>query len=161
MIGVIARAHEMDVKGKKVQLRIRDTAGMERFKAITSQYYHNAQGIIVVYDVANRESFDALSRWFRELDTYVSPAVVNIIVGNKVDSSRQVFESEGQEFAKRMNPLFIEASAKTAVGVEAAFRNLVERILHTPELLQSNAGPKSVNVSMEPDEAQTQSEGCC
>ncbi len=51
----------------------------------------------------------------------------------------------------QQSPLFIEASAKTAVGVEAAFCN--SRILDTPGLLQSNAGPNSVDVSMEPDEA--------
>lgn len=61
---------------------------MERFRAITSSYYRRAQGIIVVYDVANRESFDALSKWFGDLDTYVSSAVAKIVVGNKVDRVR-------------------------------------------------------------------------
>ena len=75
----------MDVKGKKVKLSIWDTAGQERFRTITSSYYRGAQGIILVYDVSNRETFDALPRWFSELETYVSSAVVKIIVGNKVD----------------------------------------------------------------------------
>ena len=65
-----------------------DTAGQERFRTITSSYYRGAQGIILVYDVANRESFDALPKWFSELETYVSSAVVKIIVGNKVDKVR-------------------------------------------------------------------------
>ena len=64
---------------------VQDTAGQERFRTITSSYYRGAQGIILVYDVSNRESFDALPRWFSELETYVSPAVVKIVVGNKVD----------------------------------------------------------------------------
>ena len=55
---------------------------------ITSSYYRGAQGIILVYDVANRESFDALPRWYSELETYVSKSVVKIIVGNKVDKVR-------------------------------------------------------------------------
>ena len=100
----------MDVKGKKVKLSIwvrygavcpgvlcadrrrmfggggmQDTAGQERFRTITSSYYRGAQGIILVYDVANRESFEGLPKWFSELETYVSPAVVKIVVGNKVD----------------------------------------------------------------------------
>ena len=81
-----------------------DTAGQERFRTITSSYYRGAQGIILgtlplllssfpdifvristVYDVANRESFDALPRWYSELETYVSSSVVKIVVGNKVD----------------------------------------------------------------------------
>ena len=68
--------------------RPQDTAGQERFRTITSSYYRGAQGIILVYDVANRESFDALPKWFSELETYVSSAVVKIIVGNKVDKVR-------------------------------------------------------------------------
>ena len=71
-------------------IRTQDTAGQERFRTITSAYYRGAQGIILVYDVANRESFDALPRWYAELETYVSKSVVKIIVGNKVDKVRLV-----------------------------------------------------------------------
>ncbi|KAG6848882.1 hypothetical protein H0H93_013231 [Arthromyces matolae] len=126
----------MDVNGKKVKLSIWDTAGQERFRTITSSYYRGAQGVILVYDVANRESFEALPRWYSELETYVSDSVVKILVGNKVDKefSRQVSTEEGQAFAKRMNSLFIEASAKTAVNVNEAFQEVVEKILATPEL---------------------------
>ena len=75
----------MDVKGKKVKLSIWDTAGQERFRTITSSYYRGAHGVILVYDVANRESFEALPKWYSELETYVSPKVVKMVVGNKVD----------------------------------------------------------------------------
>ncbi|ESK95465.1 gtp-binding protein yptv3 [Moniliophthora roreri MCA 2997] len=135
-IGVDFRVHKMEVKGKKVKLSIWDTAGQERFRTITSSYYRGAQGIILVYDVSSRDSFDALPRWYSELGTYVSDSVVKILVGNKVDKefSRQVPTSEGAAFAARMNSLFIEASAKTAVNVKETFHEVVERILDTPEL---------------------------
>jgi len=147
-IGVDFRVHKMDVNGKKVKLSIWDTAGQERFRTITSSYYRGAQGIILVYDVANRESFDALPRWYSELETYVSSSVVKIIVGNKVDKefSRQVSYSEGQQFAQRMGSLFVEASAKTSVGVREAFQEVVEKILDTPELwtpVTSNKGAQA------------------
>jgi len=135
-IGVDFRVHKMDVNGRKVKLSIWDTAGQERFRTITSSYYRGAQGIILVYDVSSRESFEALPRWYSELETYVSSSVVKILVGNKVDKefSRQIPTTEGQAFATRMNSLFIEASAKTAVGVTDAFRDVVTKILETPEL---------------------------
>ncbi|KII84811.1 hypothetical protein PLICRDRAFT_45617 [Plicaturopsis crispa FD-325 SS-3] len=143
-IGVDFRVHKMNVKGKKVKLSIWDTAGQERFRTITSSYYRGAQGIILVYDVSNKESFDALPRWYSELETYVSPSVVKIVVGNKVDKefSRQVPTASGAAFAERMDSLFIEASAKTAVGVREAFQEVVEKILDTPELW-APAGPVS------------------
>ncbi|TFK51600.1 ras-domain-containing protein [Heliocybe sulcata] len=138
-IGVDFRVHKMNVNGKKVKLSIWDTAGQERFRTITSSYYRGAQGIILVYDVANRDSFDALPRWYSELETYVSSSVVKILVGNKVDKefSRQVSTTEGQQFAQRMNSLFVEASAKTSVGVKEAFEEVVSKIIDTPELWAS------------------------
>ncbi|QRW09734.1 Ras-related protein Rab-18 [Ceratobasidium sp. AG-Ba] len=140
-IGVDFRVTKMEVRGKKVKLSIWDTAGQERFRTITSSYYRGAQGIILVYDVANRESFEALPKWFSELETYVSPSVVKIVVGNKVDKefSRQVTTEEGRAFADRMGTLFVESSAKTKVGVQDAFRELVEKIVDTPELWASSA----------------------
>ncbi|KAJ7577959.1 ras-domain-containing protein [Mycena floridula] len=142
-IGVDFRVHKMDVKGKKVKLSIWDTAGQERFRTITSSYYRGAQGIILVYDVSSRESFDALPRWFSELETYVSDSVVKILVGNKVDKefSRQVPTSVGAEFAKSMDSLFLETSAKTSVGVKEVFSEVVEKILDTPELWHSGGAP--------------------
>jgi len=138
-IGVDFRVHKMEVKGKRVKLSIWDTAGQERFRTITSSYYRGAQGIILVYDVSNRETFEALPRWFSELETYVSPSVVKILVGNKLDKeySRAVTEDEGREFAEKMGTLFIEASAKTKVGVQQAFEDLVEKIIDTPSLWSS------------------------
>lgn len=135
-IGVDFRVHKMEVNGRKVKLSIWDTAGQERFRTITSSYYRGAQGIILVYDVANRETFEALPKWFSEIDTYVSITVPKIIVGNKVDkeNSRQVSTNEGSAFASRQNALFVEASAKTAIGVREVFEELVARILETPEL---------------------------
>jgi len=135
-IGVDFRVHKMEIKGKKVKLSIWDTAGQERFRTITSSYYRGAQGIILVYDVANRESFEALPRWYSELETYVSSSVVKILVGNKVDKefSRQVSTAQGQQFADRMKSLFIETSAKTAMNVKDAFHEVVQKILDTPEL---------------------------
>ncbi|KIO10426.1 hypothetical protein M404DRAFT_995615 [Pisolithus tinctorius Marx 270] len=105
-----------------------DTAGQERFRTITSSYYRGAQGIIVVYDVANRETYDALSKWFTEIDTYVSSLVPKIIVGNKLDKehSRQMSTSERQTFVTRKECLLLEASAKTSVGVREVFEDLVK-----------------------------------
>ncbi|KAI5121543.1 hypothetical protein M0805_002602 [Coniferiporia weirii] len=149
-IGVDFRVHKMEVNGKKVKLSIWDTAGQERFRTITSSYYRGAQGIILVYDVANRESFDALPRWYSELETYVSDSVVKILVGNKLDKefSRQVPTAEGAAFAERMGSLFVEASAKTAIGVREAFTDVVARILDTPELWApvSNVTPDRAKV---------------
>lgn len=63
---------------------------MERFRTITPSYYRVAHGIIVVYDVTDRKSFDALPGWFTDLETYAPSTVVKIVVGNKVDKVHPV-----------------------------------------------------------------------
>ncbi|KAG8851011.1 Insulin-like growth factor 2 mRNA-binding protein 3 [Tulasnella sp. 330] len=125
--GVDFKVSKMEVNGQRVKLSIWDTAGQERFRSITSSYYRGAQGIILVYDVSNRKSFDALSGWLSEVQEHANDAIVKILIGNKVDKEvlRVVSEAEGASFAKEKGTLFMEASAKTSVGVREAFRDVV------------------------------------
>ncbi|KAL1727065.1 ras-domain-containing protein [Schizophyllum commune] len=125
-IGVDFRVHKMDVNGRRVKLSIWDTAGQERFRTITASYYRGAQGIVLVYDVTNRESFEALPRWYAELETYVPASAAKVLVGNKVDKAggREVPTPEGAAFAAKMGSLFVEASAKTSEGVREVFEKV-------------------------------------
>ena len=50
-----------------VKLQIWDTSGLERFRTLTSTYYRTAHGIIIVYDVTDRDSFDNVSQWMHEI----------------------------------------------------------------------------------------------
>ncbi|WWC58621.1 uncharacterized protein I303_101165 [Kwoniella dejecticola CBS 10117] len=143
-IGVDFKVKSIELDGKKYKLSVWDTAGQERFRTLTSSYYRGAQGVVLVYDVSSRPTFDELLKWFKEIDTYCGEGVVKMIVGNKVDKefSRQVTTEEGKAFAERMGALFIECSAKTRLGVPEAFEELVRRILATPTLYsKSTAAP--------------------
>ncbi|KYK67979.1 putative small GTP binding protein rab1a, partial [Toxoplasma gondii TgCatPRC2] len=97
-----------------------DTAGQERFRTITSSYYRGAHGIIIVYDVTDRESFNNVKNWMMEIDKYAMEGVSKLLVGNKCDltSKRTVTYEEGKEFADSCNMRFIETSAKNAHNVE-------------------------------------------
>lgn len=58
----------IEVDGRKVRMQIWDTAGQDRFRTITSSYYKGAHGIMLVFDVTDRESFDAIRFWQQEID---------------------------------------------------------------------------------------------
>ena len=89
--------HEGDI----IKLQIWDTAGQERFRTLTASYYRGAQGIIIVYDVTDRETFDNVRTWISEIEKYSQAGVCKILVGNKcdMDDKRQITREEGEELA--------------------------------------------------------------
>lgn len=121
----------------------RPAAGQERFRTLTSAYYRGAHGVVLVYDVSKRETFDNLaSVWLPEVNQYSTrPEVIKMIVGNKLDlASREVSAADGDALARRNGCLFIESSARTATGVRQCFEELVRKVLDTPQLCTSTSG---------------------
>lgn len=90
----------------------------------------DAQGAILVYDVTNRNTFDKLSIWLNELETYGTKSnMVQMVVGNKIDgTNRKITRDEGYKFAKKHRALFIETSAKTSENVNNAFEEVVRMV---------------------------------
>jgi len=97
-----------------------DTAGQERFRTITSSYYRGAHGIIIVYDITDRDSFDNVKQWMHEIGRYACENVNKLLVGNKCDmeAKRQVGYDEAKAFADEHGIPFLETSAKEATNVE-------------------------------------------
>jgi len=129
-IGVDFKIKTLSIEGKTVKLQIWDTAGQERFRTITSSYYRGAQGIILVYDVTDKESFNNVKQWMGEIDRYACENVNKLLVGNKSDlaDQRAVDNNTAKEFADSYGIPFIETSAKTAQNVEACFVQMATAI---------------------------------
>ena len=115
---------------KIIKLQIWDTAGQERFRTITSSYYRGAHGIIVVYDVTDKESFNHVPEWLNEIEKYACENVNKLLFGNKSDltAKRVVSTEQGKEFAESQGIEFLETSAKEATNVEQAFLTLATQI---------------------------------
>ncbi|XP_054165892.1 ras-related protein Rab-18-B-like [Oppia nitens] len=139
-IGMDFKTTKMTIDSSVVKLAIWDTAGSERFRALTPNFYRGSHGVILVYDVTNRQTFERLDNWLKEVDAYCNQSnVVKMLVANKIDKDgRVVTREEGLEWARRYHTLFIEASAKTKEGVECAFEELVQKIIQTPGIWEAN-----------------------
>lgn len=134
-IGIDYQLKSVCVDQKWWKLSLWDTAGQERYRTLTSSYYRGAQGVVLVYDVTDRESFESLSSWLKELAMFqgdVPP--VCLLVGNKVDLEHQrvVSTEEGSAFAQARGSLFVECSAKAGRGVDRAFDELVRAVRVSP-----------------------------
>jgi len=130
-IGVDFKIKKMDVDGKAIKLQIWDTAGQEKFRTITSSYYRGAHGIIVVYDVTNKESFLHVKGWLSDIDRYAQGniKVQKMLVGNKSDlPNREVTFKEAKAFADSLGIKFAETSAKQSDNVMEAFTTMVTEI---------------------------------
>lgn len=128
-IGVDFKIKTIEFAGKIYKIQIWDTAGQERFRTITSSYYRGAQGIVIVYDVTNRDTYDNVKIWLTECERYNNKAKI-ILVGNKCDlsSKRTVTTEEAEEYAKIMGYKFIETSAKTNKGIDDAFNLMIVEV---------------------------------
>lgn len=89
-----------------MKLQIWDTAGQERFRTITVSYFKGAHGIVLVYDVTERDSFENIQHWVHQIRENADERVRLILVGNKCDrrSERVVSTSEGEALAKQRGP---------------------------------------------------------
>ncbi len=110
-----------------VKATIWDTAGQERFRTLTKAFYQQAQGLVVVYDMTNRDTYERLSKWIEEIHENTEPKVVKYLVANKVDlvDDRVVTTEEGKGIAAKYSMKYFETSARSCVNVNEMFTALI------------------------------------
>ena len=165
-IGVDFKIRTFESGGSTVKLQIWDTAGQERFKTITASYYKGAHGIILVYDITDRQSFKDIENWLAEVDKYGNENVVKLLVGNKSDleANRQVKAEEGKSLAESLGIKFLETSAKDAVNVEKAFTTLSNEIKSKVQGRPTNRPPNkpgNPGTTLQRDTSTKKKSGCC
>jgi len=137
------------LEGQDFKVQVWDTAGQERFRTITSSFYRAAQGIVVVYDITDKESYVNLPGWVGEIEKYGSTNVAKMIMGNKKDlpeGQRTTSRDEAAEYAKSVNLPYYEVSAKTGEGIDEAFtafvKDMFSKFAPKPEKKPSAPEPK-------------------
>jgi small GTP-binding protein len=118
--------------GKKMKIKFYDTSGQERFHCLAPNFIKRADGIILMYDITNRESFKAISKWRKDILDNKEKDFPVILVGNKSDleNERQVQREEGENIAKEFNFIFYEVSNKDGTNVKESSRELISMVLN-------------------------------
>ena len=143
-----------------------DTAGQERFKALTPNYFRNAEGVVLAYDVTNSESFENLKFWINSIKSNLGEKnifIPIIIIGNKIDMEdmRDITKEDASKFAKENNYKYFETSAKTGEGVDEAIRDLVNQVLANSDKNEAAKGERK-SVKIEDNKENNQKKkGCC
>jgi Ras-related protein Rab-1A len=158
-IGVDFKVCTRSVDGKVAKMYLRDTAGQERFRTITNSYYRGSHGIVVVYDVTDRESFSRVRMWMQEIVKYAGPSAQKLLVGNKVDlvSKRVVSTDEGRMMAEELEVHFLETSALNSHNVESTFEMLLRDMVANATEVEAPQSRPGLPLRREPVSWQ----GCC
>mmetsp|Transcript_14018 Transcript_14018/g.16159 ORF Transcript_14018/g.16159 Transcript_14018/m.16159 type:complete len:213 (+) Transcript_14018:33-671(+) len=131
-IGIDFKIKTIDVDGKKLKMQIWDTAGQERFKTITQTYYKGAMGIILTYSCNDRDSFNSIENWMKQIKQHANEKVCKVLVGNKSDvPDRTVSYEEGKRLADSFGIKFFETSAKDSLNVNDTFFAIAKEIKDT------------------------------
>jgi small GTP-binding protein len=130
-IGVEFLATSIDVDGQTVKLQIWDTAGQERFRSIAKAYFRSAIGVILVFDLSDRKSFDDLAQWLNDIHALCDPNAVVTLIGNKLDlvAQRKVSQGEAESFASLHQLTYLETSALGGDHIQDAFHRTAAAIL--------------------------------
>lgn len=161
-IGIDFKIKNIQLDGKRIKLQIWDTAGQERFRTITTSYFRGAQGILLVYDVTDRNSFISIRNWVAQIQMHADVNVNKILIGNKCDvqDQRVISYEEGEALAKEYSISFFETSAKQDLNVEKAFITIATDVKN--RLISDGNTGGNVGHKLAPGGGSTAAKkGCC
>ena len=133
--GMDLKTSSIVVKNKKIRVQLWDTAGQEKYRAITKNLFLKVQGALVVYDITNDNSFTNLKTWVKSIKEECGKSMQMIIVGNKcdLDDQRVIEKEKALEYAEEEKVEYIETSSKTGENVQKAISQLCEKVLEKCE----------------------------
>lgn len=150
-IGVDFKIKMLEVNKKDIKMQIWDTAGQDRFRTITSTYYRGSHGIVIAFDITDKESFSNINTWLAEVNRYVNdPQIIYMLIGCKSDleAKRVIPYETAAEYAENNGMLYFEISAKTGKNIDIAFESLTVNMIAKSENKNNRLQLKSDEVQL-------------
>ena len=135
-VGIDVKYKYLTYDNKKIRLDIWDTAGQERFRGIAQNYFRGAHGIIFVFDITNKDSFNKLKNWISDAKQKINPGTILAVAENKIDlEERRVISKEKiEEFREKNDIDIFRTSAKTGEGVREIIANMVSQLYNNKKI---------------------------
>ena len=129
-IGMDVKVKNITIDNKVYKIQIFDTSGQETYKSISRNYYLRAQGILLMFDLTNKYTFQNLENWIKEIYN-IRDKVPLIIIGNKCDLEKQIEVNDDvvKKFGEKINASYYKTSAKNGKNIDKAIVNFVKQII--------------------------------
>ena len=159
-IGVEKLESQLTLKnGEEIKLIIWDTAGQERFRSVALKSIKTAQGVVIVFDLTKKSTFNNVVNWLKQINDNLNSNVSLVLFGNKCDMEEEKWEVNKEEvlkFAKIKGLPYFETSAKSNINIKEGFENVANAAY---EKLEGNKNNNEKKIEL--DNKQRQSEGGC
>lgn len=121
----------IDINNMKIKMQIYDTAGQERFKSMSLNYYKGSDGTIIVFDLGDKQSFYNVINWANQIKNSVSSKAPKFLIGNKCDDTenRVISREEAEKMAQDYELTYFETSAKNNYNIKEMFDSLILNII--------------------------------
>ena len=148
-VGLDFKMKKMEINKKNYQIVLFDTAGQERYKSIALNVLKETHGILLMYDITNKTTFESITDWINNIKDLKGDDFPLILVGNKIDleEERKVNKEEGQKLADENKILFFETSNKTGINIQEAGLALIKKIIDKRE--KEKYELKNSNISLQ------------
>ena len=165
-VGVEFGSKLFTINGHNIKAQIWDTAGQEKYKAITGAYYKGSKGAFVVYDITRKDTFDSVDKWIHDLKSTGDPKMTIMIIGNKLDleHKREVLKEQGEEKAKSFECAFLETSAFSGDNIEKGFEMMISEIFKkygNDSLEDDDFGIVERGEDIKLEKKENKKKGCC
>ncbi|KAL4476523.1 hypothetical protein ABPG74_010256 [Tetrahymena malaccensis] len=128
-VGVDFTSIKYEINQKKVQLRLFDISGQNRYLDLIPSQVRNIDGVVFIYDITDLNSFLDITMWLNKVDSAANINIFKTLIGNKCDlSNRQVPYNKGQEFSEEYNMNFFETSVRNGKDVQQSIYSLANKI---------------------------------
>ena len=144
-VGLDFRIRIIQLNGIRIRLQIWDSAGHERYRPLTTTYYRGSDGIVIVYDITDDQTFEHVTSWVEEVNRFTDKDVPKIVVGNKCDLNTRISvdNERAREYAKNNGMFLFQTSAKSSKNIENAFEQLVSMMIGREMALTKNNPDRS------------------